>query len=115
LPPPIPLTRAFPGGSSVVTFGDQQNEDQNRQEDDEGGVVIDFAPPQAEKPKATTDGSPGVIAYYLAGFSLRQTGARFGLTFQAAAAILARACRQISQIVAAARWSAARKFRAVLS
>jgi hypothetical protein len=26
-----------------------------------------------------------------------------------------RACRQISQIVAAARWSAARKFRAVLS
>ena len=35
--------------------------------------------------------------------------------FSALARSEPRACRQISQIVAAARWSAARKFRAVLS
>jgi hypothetical protein len=32
-----------------------------------------------------------IIAYYLAGFTLRQTAARYGLTFQGVAAILARA------------------------
>jgi hypothetical protein len=32
-----------------------------------------------------------IIAYYLAGFTLRQTAARYGLTFQGVAAILASA------------------------
>jgi hypothetical protein len=32
-----------------------------------------------------------IVAYYLAGFTLRQTAARYGLTFQGVAAILASA------------------------